>query len=188
MTTAARLTNSQDDRGSQKFSTIFSNLGTGRNVYVANVGWDVAGPQSGVMEQSVAMPFKPRFNAEVTRIIVAVEHEHGIPNSFVLSLNEDGSEISTPGKQIHAWMIKDAPSFGTCCILDMARVGKDINVKRGVQYWVIVTTNAREAETHFQWNLSPKGIESNFSINNGQGWFEYTAFTSAFAVFGEKTD
>ena len=37
-----------------------------------------------------------------------------------------------------------------------------------------------------EWDLSPKGIEGNFALNNGTGWSEFTAFTSAFAVYGNK--
>jgi hypothetical protein len=37
-----------------------------------------------------------------------------------------------------------------------------------------------------EWDLSPRAIEGNFALNNGQGWYEYTAFTSAFAVYGKK--
>jgi hypothetical protein len=37
-----------------------------------------------------------------------------------------------------------------------------------------------------EWDLSPTAIEGNFAFNNGQGWYEYTAFTSAFAVYGRR--
>src|SRR5258708_15461155 len=68
-------------------SVIFSNLGPKDHLYEGNVAWDVAGPDSGVQQQWVAMPFTPAFNAEVTRVAIAVEHNRGSPNSFVLSLN-----------------------------------------------------------------------------------------------------
>ena len=34
--------------------------------------------------------------------------------------------------------------------------------------------------------LRPLNIEGNFAFNNGQGWYEYTAFRSAFAVYGKR--
>jgi hypothetical protein len=166
-------------------SVIFSNLGPKDHLYEGNVAWDVAGPDSGVQQQWVAMPFTPAFNAEVTRVAIAVEHNSGSPNSFVLSLNADNG-IETPGKALHGWSVKQAPKFGTCCTIDVARDEKGLRVHKGIQYWIVVRTNAGEDDTRMECDLSPVGIEGNFAFNNGQGWYEYTAFTAAFAVYGKK--
>jgi hypothetical protein len=171
-----------------KLFTIFSNLGKGKNVYTHHVGWDVAGSDSGVTEEWIAMPFTPRSNAEVTQIAVAVQHDTGAPNAFVLSLNQDSGGL--PGKAIHTWMVKNLPPFGTCCTLDVAKDAAGLTLRKGIQYWVVARTNSSQAKTRDEWNLASAGIEGPFAINNndGQGWYQYTAFTSAFAVLGRKTD
>jgi hypothetical protein len=171
-----------------KLFTIFTNLGIGQNLYTRHVGWDVAGSDSGVSEEWIAMPFTPKSNAEVTRIAVAVQHNTGAPNSFVLSLNQDSAGL--PGKAMHAWLVKNSPPFGSCCTLDVARNSTGLAVKNGIQYWVVARTNSAESKTRNEWNLASAGIEGPFAINNnnGQGWYRYTAFVSAFAVFGRKTD
>jgi len=176
------------DPNPAKLYTIFTNLGTGKNVYTDNVAWDVAGPDSGVTEEWIAMPFTPTSDAEVTQISVAVQHNTGSPNSFVLSLNQDSGGL--PGKVIHRWLVKDLPRFGTCCTLDVVRDAKGLKVKRGTQYWVAAETNSSERKTRDEWDLASAAIEGPFAINNnnGQGWYQYTAFTSAFGVFGKKTD
>ena len=173
------------DPNPAKLVTIFSNLGKPGNLYEDNVSWDVAGPDSGVQEQRVAMPFTPHFDAAVTQISVAVEHNTGSPDSFVLSLNADhGGQV--PGPIIRRWLVKNPPKYGTCCILDVVKDAKGLQVKKGTQYWVVAKTNTNQKETRMEWDLSPRGIEGNFAFNNGQGWYGYTAFTSAFAVYGEK--
>jgi hypothetical protein len=173
------------DPNPAKLATIFSNLGKPGNLYEDNVSWDVAGPDSGVQEQWVAMPFTPNFDAAVTQISVAVEHNTGSPNAFVLSLNADSGGL--PGPVIRRWLVKNAPKYGTCCILDVVKDAKGLLVKKGTQYWVVAKTNVSQQATRMEWDLSPRGIEGNFAFNNGQGWYEYTAFTSAFAVYGKNT-
>jgi len=166
--------------------TIFSNLGTGKNVYTDNVGWDVAGPDSGVSEEWIAMPFTPTSDAEVTQISVAIQHNTGSPNSFVLGLNRDSGGL--PGKVIRKWEVKHLPRFGTCCTLDVVGDTKGLKVKRGTQYWVAAETNSSERKTRDEWDLAYARVEGRFAIDaNGQGWYQYTAFTSAFGVFGKKT-
>ena len=121
----------------------------------------------------------------MTRIVVAVEHNTGSPNSFVLSLNADGGGL-VPGNVIHRWFVKHAPKFGTCCALNVANDTRGLNVYKGTQYWVVAQTNKNEEGTRMEWDLSPWGLRENFAFNNGTGWFEYTAFTSAFAVYGKR--
>lgn len=176
----------ETDPNPAKLATIFSNLGGKGDLYEKNVSWDVAGPDSGVPQQWVAMPFTPTFDAEVTRIVVAVEHNTGLPNAFVLSLNADGGLV--PGKVIHRWIVTDAPRFGTCCTLDFANDALGLKVYEGKQYWVVSQTNEDDEVTRMEWDLSPKGIEGNFALNDGTGWSEFTAFTSAFAVYGTRKE
>lgn len=165
-------------------AVIFSNLGPMGHLYEDTVASEVSGPDTTRQQQWLAMPFTANFDAEVTRIAVGIEHGSG-PNSFVLSLNADGGGLA-PGNPLHTWHVNDAPSFGTCCILDVVKDGDGIRVRKGKQYWVVATTNEDERTTLMDWDLSPFGIEGNFAVNNGQGWMEDTEFTSAFAVFGKK--
>jgi hypothetical protein len=176
------------DPNPENLFTIFSNLGRGRKRYTDNVGLDVAGPDSGVTEEWIAMPFTPTSDAEVTQISVAVQHISGSPNSFVLSLNQDSGGL--PGKVIHRWLVKHLPHFGTCCTLDVVRTAQGLKVRKGTQYWVVAETNSSERKTRDEWDYAYAGIEGIYAINNnnGQGWYQDTAFTSAFGVFGKKTD
>jgi hypothetical protein len=55
---------------------------------------------------------------------------------------------------------------------------------------VVAKTNPSQRKTRNEWDLAFGGIEGPFAINNnnGQGWHQFDAFTSAFGVFGKKTD
>ena len=79
-----------------------------------------------------------------------------------------------------------APRFGTCCIVDTANDVQGIKLTKGTQYWIVAQTNETDEHTRMEWDLSPLNIEGNFAFNNGQGWYEYTAFRSAFAVYGNR--
>jgi hypothetical protein len=166
--------------------TIYSNLGNKTDLFVDNVGWDVAGPDSGVQQEWVAMPFTPTFDATVTQISIAVEHNSGSPNSFVLSLNAGDGRL--PGKAIKSWVIHDTPEFGTCCAIDVAKAKKGVAVTKGQQYWVVASLNASEDATRMEWNISSRAMEEFFSFNKGDGWGGFTASDSAFAVYGKRAE
>jgi hypothetical protein len=174
-----------EDPNPAKRAVVFSNFGQKNHLYEDTVAWDVAGPDSGAQQQWVAMPFTPSFDAQVTQISVAVEHNTGSPNSFVLSLTADnGGQI--PGKVIRSWIVSNAPKFGTCCTVDTVSDSERLIVNKGTQYWVVARTNGSEERTRMEWDLSPQAIEGDFAFNNGQGWYRYTAFTSAFAIYGRS--
>jgi hypothetical protein len=166
--------------------TIYSNLGTRNDLYVDNAGWDVAGPNSGVQQQWVAMPFTPSSNALATQISIAVEHNTGSPNSFVLSLNVDNNRF--PGTALHTWIVHNAPKYGTCCAIDVAKDSLGIALTKGTQYWIVASLNTSESASRMEWDISTKAIEEFFAFNNGHGWTGFTAFASAFAVYGKATD
>jgi hypothetical protein len=82
--------------------------------------------------------------------------------------------------------VSNAPKFGTCCTVDTVNDIQRLSVSKGTQYWVVARTNGDEEGTRMEWDLSPQAIEGNFALNNGQGWYQYTAFTSAFAIYGRR--
>jgi hypothetical protein len=135
-----------EDPNPAKRAVVFSNFGQKNHLYEDTVAWDVAGPDSGAQQQWVAMPFTPSFDAQVTQISVAVEHNTGSPNSFVLSLTADnGGQI--PGKVIRSWIVSNAPKFGTCCTVDTVSDSERLIVNKGTQYWVVARTNGSEERT-----------------------------------------
>jgi hypothetical protein len=113
--------------------TIYSDLGTGTNVYLSNIGWSVTGPEVAGGKVDSATPFTPKRDFNLVLVKVAILTVSGT-NGVTLSLNHDSS--GAPGTAIKTWNLVNLPPFPGCCKLDLARLKKTLRVKKGVQYWL----------------------------------------------------
>jgi hypothetical protein len=160
---------------STKLKKIYSNLGTGTNVYAASLGWTVSAGQW------VAMPFRPKTASVVKQIDIAVGYTSGT-NEIIISLAADNKGV--PGKTLREWHHKAMYTFGNCCALDTVKSPEGIKVGTK-RYWVTVTTVADSdfsGEWNYTWNLK-QGL---FALDLGSGWQPSTSGTvSAFDVLGE---
>jgi hypothetical protein len=160
---------------SPELKTIYSNLGTGSNVYAGGYGWTVSA------NQSVAMPFRPKTVSVVKQIDIAVGYTSGT-NEIIISLATDKNGV--PGTTLHEWHHKAMYTFGDCCALDTVKYAKGIKVGKK-RYWVTVTTVAQSdflGAWNYMWNLK-QGL---FALNHGSGWQASTNGTvSAFDVLGQ---
>jgi hypothetical protein len=172
------------DPNPTKLKTIYSNLGTGTNVYNKGAGWTVCGPASGICTQWVAMPFTPKARATVTKIESAVGWFSGTME-VVISLNADSN--GKPGKAIHTWHVKKMEAFGTCCTLDITRSKKGLPVKKGKQYWVVASTDTTDADLGAAWNFTWNNAQGLYawSTDLGVTWNTATGAISALGVFGQ---
>ena len=164
--------------------TIYSNLGTGSNVYNSVAGTGVLGKNVPGMPypEWLADAFTPTANHTVTEIQVGVTYVQG-PNSIILSLNVDDG--GTPGKPLHAWLFNNLPAFGTCCTLQTARVPAGIPVTKGTTYWVVVRTANNNQGTWEVWNDNFNEVQGPFSNDLGFGWLQGgIQAQGAFGVFG----
>jgi len=165
--------------------TIYSNLGTGNNVYNSGAG-------SGVLGKSVpGMPFPewlgnafiPTADHSVTEVQVGVTYVQG-PNTVILSLNADNGGV--PGNVLRTWTFSNLPAFGTCCTLQTAMLKTPLPVAKGTMYWVVLRTLTTNQGTWDVWNDNFKGTQGTFSNNIGSGWVQGGIQTQgAFGVFGQ---
>ena len=165
--------------------TIYSNLGTGNNVYNSIAGTGVLGRNVPGMPypEWLADAFTPTANHTVTEIQVGVTYVQG-PNSVIVSLNVDDG--GTPGKPLHAWLFSNLPTFGTCCTLQTARVPAGIPVTKGTTYWVVVRTANNNQGTWEVWNDNFNEVQGPFSNDLGFGWLQGgIQAQGAFGVFGQ---
>jgi hypothetical protein len=84
--------------------------------------------------------------------------------------------------------VHNAPKYGTCCAVDVTKDSPGIALTKGTRYWIATKLSTSESATRMEWNISSKHIEEFFAFNNGNGWTGFTAFASAFAVYGKTTD
>ncbi len=165
--------------------TIYSNLGTGTNVYNGAAGTGVLGRNvpNQPFPEWVANGFTPTANHTVTEIQVGVTWVEGA-NSVILSLNEDNG--GKPGKTLFITQFTNLPTFGTCCTLQTATLTTGVPVTQGTQYWVVLRTKPTNQGTWNVWNNNFKGLQGPFSNSLGNGWFQQsTQELGAFAVLGQ---
>jgi hypothetical protein len=79
-----------------------------------------------------------------------------------------------------------SPALSALGATQLASDVHGIKLTKGTQYWIVAQTNETDEHTRMECYLSPLNIEGNFAFNNGQGWSEFTAFRSAFAVCGKR--
>jgi hypothetical protein len=166
---------------------IYSDLGTGTTVYLPNIGWSVAGPDSGTGQVATATPFTPKRDYNLVLIKVAVLTVSGT-NGVKLSLNRDSN--GAPGTAIKTWNLVNLPSFPGCCRLDLARLKKTVKVKKGVQYWVVASTGKTTQDSSDSWNMNSRSIFGTVGQQFNNGSWEVTkgsALLPAFSVLGTPT-
>jgi hypothetical protein len=166
-----------------KLKTIFSNLGTGTAVYQEDIGWTISGADSGAGEEwTQGSAFTPTANATVTEIKVGFTWVEGDPNTGTIALYSN-SKSGAPNKVLHTFKkVSNLPTFGqTSSILQTVKDAKGIKVKKGTQYWVVLSA---PSTTWNVWNYNEAESQGNEAYNNGSGWTTRQSYLGAFAVLG----
>jgi hypothetical protein len=167
---------------------IYSDLGTGTNVYLPNIGWSVTGPAVSGGQVATATPFTPKRNFNLVLIKVAILTVSGT-NGVTLSLNRDNN--GAPGTAIKTWNLVNLPLFPSCCRLDLARLKKTVRVEKGVQYWLVASTGKTTQDASDSWNMNSRSIFGTVGQQFNNGSWQVTkgsALLPAFSVLGTPAD
>jgi hypothetical protein len=178
----------QSAEDSASFVTIYSDLGTGTNVYLPSIGWSVTGPEVPGGQVDSATPFTPEHSSNLVLIKVAILTAAG-PNGVTLSLNQDSS--GAPGTAIKTWNLVNLPAFPSCCELDLAQFKETVTVEKGVQYWVVASTYEATPGSSLVWNMNSLSIFGTVGQRFGNGNWQITqnsALLPAFSVLGTPVD
>jgi len=153
---------------SPKLKTVYSNLGTGSTVYNCCSGWTISGAGSIIGSDNwIGEAFTPAADATVVQIDLGVGYVTG-SNSVEVAIASDNKGL--PGRFLDTWNLANLPTFGTCCTLITVRDGDEgIKVKANTQYWVVVKTGAKSADTWDAWNLD-NSATGPLANNVGSGW------------------
>ncbi len=172
-------------RQAPALKTIYSNLGTGTDLFYCCEGWTISGSGGAVGgDDWIATPFTPTKAATIKEIDVAVGYVEGT-NEIVFTLTGDTGGL--PGKTIHSWHYKNMPTFGsTYTTLDTVKSKKGIKVKAKKQYWVTVTTDTTDGDLWGAWNFDPAFSTGPFAYqSNMGGWQATNSDLGAFDVLGK---
>jgi len=174
----------QSAEDSASLVTIYSDLGTGTNLYLPGIGWSVTGSEVEGGKVDSATPFTPKRNFNLVLVKVAILTAGGT-NGVTLSLNHDSS--GAPGTAIRTWNLVNLPPFPGCCKLDLARLARTVRVKKGVQYWVVASTDTATQDASDSWNMNSRSIFGTVGQRFGNGAWEVirgSALLPAFSVLG----
>jgi hypothetical protein len=93
-----------------------------------------------------AVAFTPTANATVTKIETSAGRQGGGTAGFELGLWDDANGV--PGKPIKSFHVANLPAYGQCCSVSVANDKAGIPVTAGTQYWVVVSTKAKDIDIY----------------------------------------
>ena len=164
-------------------NTIYSNLGTGDNVYDCCTALTTAGPTSPLGETvEVANAFTPAADATISQVQVALGYALGT-EAISVSIRSDNNGL--PGTVIAQWNPKELPSLGTCCALVTKDFSSGIPVTGGTPYWLVVRQTVTSADAWNGWNLNTSNASGPFAIKIGHFINQGVRQQGAFGIFGQ---
>ena len=154
-------------------STLFSDLGTGTNVYDCCEGWTVAG--SGEIGESftAANEFTAGASGSISQIDIGIGNAGGGSNSFFAALYSVSA--GAPGTLIQQWSNLTATEpFGDCCGLVTITGISGVNVVAGTSYFLILGPTNLTSATFDAWNFNTTGatgtdLYATSGCQNGTG-------------------
>jgi hypothetical protein len=169
--------------------TIAGNLSTYKfGVFFCCFGNTIAaGPPNFPFQTWVAIPFTPTADATVTRVEASVGTFGGSDaGAFRLQLLADNN--NSPGTSIKNFPISTEPTYGACCTLDIGNDQAGIPVKKGTQYWLAVTTSAKQTAFAGGWAFNSTDMRSHEIASWCKGSSTYCGTNSGVWVVGQSGD
>jgi hypothetical protein len=158
----------------KKLKTIYTNLGSSSAAYDSTNGWLVMGSSNTLYgySQDIAMPFTPKKSATATEIKIGLTYDNSGANGGTVALYSDSGGL--PGTSLKSADVKNLPTFGTCCTVATAKLGKGVKVKAKTQYWAVGTTDTTYAASVDVWNYVYGDATGNFAFRqSGGSWNSY---------------
>jgi hypothetical protein len=146
--------------------TLYSNLGTGSNVYQEGIGWTISGTGTLGFSQSIGEQFQVTSGGSVGQIDIGVGYVEGT-NAFKVTLDADNNGL--PGMVLGEWDNLSSPqTFGGCCLLMTISGISGIDLTTGTNYWLTVAPETVGSTLWGAWNFSNSAL-SNQAISSDGG-------------------
>ena len=153
-------------------ATLFSDLGTGNNVYNCCTGWTVSGTGTVGTSFTAANLFNSGIGGSVSQIDLGVGYVAGT-NAFYASIWTDNG--GTPGAQVAGarWdNLSSSVTFGNCCGLITISGISGVILNASTNYFMILGPETINATTWEAWNQNSTGVNGLdlFSTDGGVTW------------------
>jgi len=133
--------------------TLYSNLGTGTDVYNCCSGWTISGTGSVGTSFTAANQFEVTASGNVSQIDVGIGLVEGT-NSFYVDIDAN-SGSNTPGTVLASFTgLSSSTTFGTCCGLVTISNISGLSLSTGTEYWMVIGPTSTSATTWEAWNFS----------------------------------
>jgi hypothetical protein len=170
-------------------TTLFSDLGTGNDVYQSQIGWAVAGsgaPFGESTENEELFTVAGTGSEIVGQIDLGVVYV-SVLRTFSVSIWTDVS--NAPGSQVAnaSWIGTTSQSGGTCCGLVTIANITGVALNGGAKYFIILAPVSFSNSSDLSWEYNSEGVTGyvRYSNNAGQTWSNENGVTEgAFDILG----
>ncbi len=149
--------------------TLYSNLGTGGDVYQCCSGWTVSGTGTVGTSFTAANEFTAMASGSISQIDIGIGYVAGV-NSFYAALYTDNSGL--PGTQLGRWdNLSSSQNFGGCCGLVTITGISGISLTAGESYFLVLGPENINDTSWLAWNFSNSATGLDlYSTDGGQTW------------------
>jgi hypothetical protein len=162
---------------------IYSNFGTGTNLYNAGTGWTEAGEEANDYPLAEAMSFTPATDFVLVRISAALTYVTGTNGVKLVLAADNGSGL--PGKILYAASFSNLPDFGTCCTVQTAKLTPTrtsyVVLEGGKTYWLYPVP--ADTTSYLVWNYDTTNLGGNGAVSKDYGKTWTTAPLQPFGAF-----
>lgn len=149
-------------------SVVYSNLGTGADVYngfAFSAILGSSGEGSHGLASYTAESFTPANSYHFTELEVALAYFGFGTDSVTVDLMSDAGG---PGTVLESWSVSNLAAPSTCCTLQTLSGNGSILLDAGTPYWLAI--NLGDDTTDAGWNDNTTGASGTIAINRGSGW------------------
>jgi hypothetical protein len=149
--------------------TLYSNLGSGGDVYQCCNGWTVSGTGTIGTSYTQANEFTAMASGSISQIDIGIGYVTGV-NSFYAALYTDNGGM--PGTEMGRWdNLTSNQSFGGCCGLVSITGITGINLTAGENYFLVLGPENLNDTSWLAWNFSNSATGLDlYSTDGGTTW------------------
>jgi hypothetical protein len=150
-------------------NTLYSNLGSGNDLYQSSQGWTVSGTGTIGTSFTAANEFTAMASGSISQIDIGIGYAAGV-DSFYAALYTDNNGL--PGTQLAMWSnLTSSQNFGGCCGLVTITGISGVSLTAGESYFLVLGPMNINDTSFLAWNWSNSATGLDlYSTDGGNNW------------------